>query len=616
MLDRLRNASTGLLGRLVIAALVVALGFFGTQSIFGGAGNIVASVAGEEITAQQFQVRYQAAARQYGGRVPAELPQSVLYQLVSSAVLDAEVRKLGLAISEQELGRAIQANDLFANRGVFDRLAYDNIVRTYWGSEAAFLAEWGPQEVRAQLLETLAAPLVDLPNAYLRIPYQFEGERRDLRYVTLTEATLGEIPEPTEEQITAYYTANPNNWNAPETRTALVLSLTRTGLAEPDILTEEELRAVYLDRQNQFGDPETRHIWQQVLSADRANAVQALLDAGQTYEQLIAANEIAPNDVGTVPASFFTANRAIADAAFSLEAGDTVIVQGAIGRTLVHVSEINPAVIPPFEEVEAELRQTVAEEQAVERIASLREEVEDRRGGGASLTEISAAIGVPLQTVTIDQAGNDGLGEPIPDLPGGQALATGMFNSDVGLADAPIDLRNTGVVWYEVTEVTPPHQLPVEDVRERVIEQWHAAQVRTGLQDLSNSIQRRVRAGEDIAAVAAELGLDLGLAEGITRVSSANETLSSQAILSAFNGPEGLVVPAPTPDGLGVLVIEVAAVDVPEIPEDADPTPQMIETATAWENDLVGAYVNDLLGRAGDIRQYPNLINQITGIVP
>ncbi|MGE3720086.1 MAG: SurA N-terminal domain-containing protein, partial [Bauldia sp.] len=527
MLDRLRTAAGGIGGKVVMGLLVIGLAFFGITGIIGGgAGTEVATVGAVTIDANTYQRRYDLYVQQYSQSIGIALtpvlqeqlnvPTAALMTLVRDAAVTNEAMQLGLGISDAQLGRRIQTDPNFAPGGNFSRGTYDNFIAQLYGSERAYLAERRPQELRDQL-ESSLVPLSSLvASNYARLYYQYANELRDIAFVHLTEANLGPLPDPTEEQIAAYYAANTDAYNAPESRTARILDLTPAGLADPTTVTDEEVRVAYDDRLAELTSPETRRVWQQLISAEQATAIQAQLDAGQTFEQLVAAGTIAPAEPQLQPATAFTANPAVGEAGFAMALGETRIVAGRLGQTIVHVSEIVPGTTPPFEEVRETLRQTIAEERAVGTIPDLREQIEDARAAGATLAEVGERFGLATSLITVDAQGNDALGNPIADLPGGTALVNGIFASDIGLADPPIVARG-GAVWFEVAEILPPHQRPLEEVRERVIADWRAADISTRLQQLAQQVLARLQAGEELVTVAAELGFTVETRADLTR---------------------------------------------------------------------------------------------------
>ncbi len=627
MLDALRKRSTGPTARVLIAALVVAFALWGVQGAFnGGSGSVITVVGGREITATEFSRRYQAILNELsqfsGALTPAQAEQLgvsnfVLYQLVQEQTLNDQAAKLRLGVSDTAIAAAIRADPTFWDgTGRFNSLRYDQLVRQIWGTERAYLAERRPQELRAQIANAVAPADLPLAQTWLQAVHEYEAEERTILYAVLTEATLGELPAPTEEEILAQYRDDATQWNAPEARTVLVLEITPTALAIPAAVTEEELRAAYLVRQNEFGTIETRRIWQQLVTADQRTAVETLLAAGLAYDDLITLGEIAPADVGIVGRGFFV-DAAVGDMAFALPAEGTAVVQGRFGLTLVHVGEVHPGVMPPFEEVQDVLRQDIAEDRATAGIPELRDRIEDARAAGATLAEVAARFELTTRTIVLDAAGNDPAGGAIPDLPGGALFITAVFDSDVGLAEEPLDLAGADAyLWFEVLTIRDAYQRPIEEVRDRVIASWHEELVDERLAVLAETVLARLRNNELFYAVAAELTLTLDAESGVKRTAGSAGQMSGAAIDAAFAGPRGQVGSAATADGEGLVVFQVVDVTVPPlVPEliTAEATNDLRETLG---NAVVAAYTLAVQQGLPAIRLNSTLVQRLVGVAP
>lgn len=651
MLDALRKRSGGLVAKILFAVLVVSFAIWGVNDMFrGGSNTTVAWVGKAEISSVEFQRLYQSWAGAYQVTTPAEaesLANYLLQQLVLAAALDDQAIQLKLGVSREGLAQAIYADPAFQmGTGVFNETVYRDLVARNWGNEALYLAEERrPAELREQVRRAVAEVGADLPETYQRLLHEYDNERRSVLYATISAATLGPPPEPTEEEVATYYAQNAGNWAAPETRTVNLFELTPATLADPAAITPEEVAAEYARQLPTLGGPESRHIWwQQNLTAEQAAAIEARLAAGATFNDLLAAGEIAPLDAGTVERGYFT-ERAIAqtviDAAFTLPAGGTAIAAGRFGPTLVHVAEIVPSTAPPLAEVEADIRQDLAEAKVAPLIADLWEEIEDARAGGATLPaaigivneahriarDAAIAAGTPadqvpiplelaIETVVVDAAGNDAAGNPILDLPGRTQLVNAVFLSDVGLADPALDLPGANAfVWYEVAAVNAPHQRTIEEVRDQVVAAWRQQETETRLDAAATAMVERVRAGESFFAVAAEQQLTLATLTDLTRTSTATDPFSDAALAEAFQGALGYVASAPGPLGEGRIVLQVVDVTVPEFTADAIDAEAADALRQGISSDALLFYIYGLQMALGeDVRVNIPLVRQIAGL--
>lgn len=629
MLEAIKRRTNGFTARVVLIVLAILVGLWGVitagGSFFAGNQNAVVTVGNEVVTAQEFTTAFnqqlqvvnfydgyttpQQAEERYG------LTSVVVRQLALEAMVLDQAKQMGLGVSNEALAAQIRLDPNFTDTaGNFNLVNYRTMISQQYGTEAAYLDVRRPAELQGQLRAAISPEQLALPMTYRRILWEYDNEQRDILLALITPSSLGLLPEPTEEQIAAKYADTAATaYQAPESRSIVVLQVNPGTQAEPEAITEEELRAAFAERQATFGTVETRRVYIQVLAGDRATAVQALLDGGQTYEGLVAAIEIAPADQGTVAESYFGANPAVGTAAFALEAGGTTIVDGRFGRTLVHAAEVNPATIPTFEEVADNLRVTLAQERAAVTIRDIRDQVEDARAGGTTLLEAATRFNLTPLTLTIDAQGNDALGQPITDLPGGATLANAVFATEVGYADPPLAGAG-GFVWYEVTAILAPHQRPIEEVRDEVVAAWRRDDASQRMQDLASTVINRVNAGETLLTAAASLGLTLEPVNDVTRATTPTNTLSRNAILAAFNGPSGYIAPAQTTDGEGFVVVLVTDVTTPMFDPTVPPTETETNILTAFQQDLVQGYIRDLAEEYGDLQYNQVLVRQLAGL--
>ena len=137
--------------------------------------------------------------------------------------------------------------------------------------------------------------------------------------------------------------------------------------------------------------------------------------SGTSFDDIAKERKLADADVdlGLVTKSAIL-DPAIADAAFSLPSGEvSQPVQGRFGIALVKVGVIQPGVDPDYGSVANELKKEIAVERARNQVATLRDKMEDERGGGASVVEAAQKLGLSAVTIdAVDRSGKTPAGQP------------------------------------------------------------------------------------------------------------------------------------------------------------------------------------------------------------
>lgn len=624
MLDQLRRGAGTVIAKIFIAVLVVSFGIWGIADIFRGFGANQLAMAGDtEITAQQFQRDYERLMRNLGrstGRIitPADarrlgVPHQVLGRLVTDALLNDAASDLGLDVSNDTLAEKIRDDKTFAGAsGKFDRRLFEQILAANGYNEKLFVAEQRQATRRRMLSDALVGGLAP-PKPYLQALNRFQNEERTVDWIELGQDAAGPIPDPTPAELDAFFSANRDRFRAPEYRAIDYLALTPEAIADPSAVPEEDVRAAY-ERSGSFGEPERRHV-QQIVFTDRARAEQTLaaLQEGKDFDTVLKelGRSTSDVDLGLVERGDIV-DPAVAEAAFSLEAGGTTLVDGRFGPVLVRVTKVEPAHKRPFEEVEPELRHQLAVERARDEVLGLYDSIEDAFAGGATVAEVASRFGLEAGSVAaVDRSGHDPEGAKV-DLPKAPDLLAQVFETDVGVENAPLQLGNTGYLWYRVTGVTPSHDRKLEDVRPEVVKAWTDEQVTKKLDALSEDVVRRVQTGEPLAEIAAELGVEVKQSGPIKRSPADDKTLPAPAVAAAFEGPQGHVASVEAPGG-GRIVLEVTEVKTPAFfAESADVEGLRQELAAALENTLLNDLVNALQREKG-VTVNQRLLDQVVG---
>lgn len=611
MLESLKKRTGSWVARILIVLLVVSFAAWGVSDMFGGTGQQVVGIVGStEISATDYQAEYERQLQAYSeqlGRsltttesIALQIPDLVFDDFVLVAALDEEADRMGLGMSDETVAVAIRGDPAFAGTsGQFNRTVYEQTLRNGGLTEAAYFDIRRGQELRSQIANAVAAD-VTVPDVYDEVMFALQNETRTVRYVTLGPDLVEAPGTPSEEELTAFFEQVADRWQAPETRGASLLALTPEGLAEPGLVTDEEARASYEERLSQFSEPETRHVFQVVFGgADRAAEVAAMLEAGQSFDELVEASEISPTDLGVVTRGQLDAS--VAETAFTLDQGATSgVIEGRFGPVIVHVSEVTAPIVTPFEEVRDQVVQDLAEERAIDEISNLYDQIEDAIAGGAAVADVAALFDLPLTEVpAVSREGTDLAGAPV-DLPGGDELLTAIYESDVGLSNAPVQLDRWSFVWFDVTTATPAYQRPLDEVRDEAIAAWQAETLSGRLGDLADSVVARLGAGESFETVVIDLGLAVPIATaGDVVRGGATPGLSTAAVTAAFDGPVGHVASASADDGQSLLVLQVTESVVPDFDAAAvDPATdeELSEQLTA---DLLEAYLAEVEQRLG-----------------
>ena len=254
---------------------------------------------------------------------------------------------------------------------------------------------------------------------------------------------------------------------------------------------------------------------------------------------------------------------AIGEAVFNVAetGGTTGVVDGPFGPVILRVSDIKAGAEKSLEEMEPEIRKELALTEAYDQVMTVHDNFEDALAGGTLLSEAATQQKLPMRTVeAVDRAGRDPSGKVINDIPGSRDLLQGAFEADVNVELPPINIGSDGYVWYQVDEVTPARQKPLDEVRDQVIADWKAEKANEALGAKATEVADKVKNGESLDMVAAELGVAVEQKYSLKR-GDEDPVFGQAAVEAAFGGPQGLAGVAADAGGQNRIVFKVMSVN-------------------------------------------------------
>jgi peptidyl-prolyl cis-trans isomerase D len=477
----------------------------------------VAWVEGEPIQASTFLDRYRNVARMYqeqsgGDFSPAlarqlGIPEQVVGELVRSRVLLLEARRLGLQVTNTEVGTSIATSPTFQENGVFiGRDAYLSMLRA---------ARLNPRDfedsVRSDLLtEKLRLLITESPHVSdleLREEYRRRNENASLDVWFLTaDSQRGEV-EVTEAEARGRYDAGPEEFEVPEQRRIRYLTLSEQTLAEEVSVRQREIQRYY--NRNLFNyqvgeQAEASHILLQAESESDEDATRTLAarlaERARTGEDFAGLARTYSADEATREAGgalgVFGPEEMVpefSEAVFSMMPGEiSDPVRTDYGYHVIRLDRRQAAETRELSEVEGEIETRLRQEKAATLLTERVLELGERTGGADSLDNLTSdyPLWIPQES-DFFSAGDSVAG------PGSAELSTLAFDLEIGAVGGPIRLP-TGYAFVEVLEERPPHVPDFEEIREQVIATLEGEQAKSLVEEAGQTLRDRVAGGQTI----------------------------------------------------------------------------------------------------------------------
>jgi len=519
MLDLLRGFSKGWVAKILIGLLVLSFGIWGISGsiLFGGQYTVV-QVGDTAVDAAQYRFAYENQllnlSQSAGRRLTRQeadslgLRESVLSQVVAGAVLDENARRMGLGISGTNLATEISSDPNFRDlSGQFSRDRLRRALANAGLSEEDYIQSRKRISMRNQILDGTSASL-NMPAVYSEALKLYQNEERTFQYAAIGPEAVPETPEPSESDLKKYYDENKTAFIAPEYRKLAILKLEPVDVMKPDEVTEEEITAAYENQKSRLRSPERRQV-QQLVFADKASAdsAQQKLADGASFEDIVAENgkNTADIDLGLLTRSELPDEK-VADAAFAANLNEpTDIVEGLFGPVILRITKIDEERTTPFAEIKDTLRNSIAQERAIEDIYASFDAVEDERGAGEQIIATSEKLGLATRTITsVDANGLDIDGNVVADIPQLRELVSEAFQAEPLDDTQAIEIGENGFLWFEVLEITPQRQKTYDEVADEVKEAWVTAETGKAVETIATTIEEKVRGGTEFNSVLAE----------------------------------------------------------------------------------------------------------------
>jgi peptidyl-prolyl cis-trans isomerase D len=522
MLQSIRSKATSWVIKILFGILIVSFAIWGIGDILRGPGAqaTVAQVGDISISAQElgneFRTQIDRLRPVFGGNLDVEkakqmgLLDRTLETLIERAVMQEELKHLGVTVPEETLRRQIASIPAFRNQaGLFDPQRFALVLRQNNMTEAGFVATLRQDMARAQFAGSIGAG-VQSPSALTDLLFRYREEKRVADYVLVETAAMPAPPAPDEAEARAYLDAHKERFSTPEYRAVDLVRVDPAAVAADFKPDEARLKELYEQRLNEFKKPERRTVLQMALKdEDAAKRAKEELAKGKDF--LAVAKEVAGQDEGTTRLGELVQADLppdIAASVFALAAGAAgEPVKTAFGWNLFKVEKIEPAYTETLEQARAKLAADLARDAASGAITKLANKFEDERAGGASMAEAAQRAGLKLvriAAVARDGKGPDG--KPAEGLPAPNAglaeTVKAIFEAPVN-ADAPsLELPDGGIAFVRVTSVTPPAVKPYEQVKDALVQAIVADKRLREAEKAAQAIVDKVKSGRLLPSAA------------------------------------------------------------------------------------------------------------------
>lgn len=612
MMQAIRGRAGSIVVKILFGLLIISFGFWGIADYVQDRPSpetVVAKVGDRQIRANELQQALQPVLErmrsQFGGSIDAKqmkqlgIVDTLLGQLIDRSLLNQEVERLGLEVSDDVVRSAIYDNPAFRGPdGRFDRQLFAQVLSMNRLNEDQLVARLRHDIPRTDLLQAITAG-VAAPQPVIEVLYRHRHETRVADIVNFPVTAVADPGQPSEADLKQFYEANPDLFRAPEYRAFTLASLSPADAKETAEIPEDRLRKEYEERKDELETPEQRQI-QQILapSEEKAKEVEAALAAGKEWQEV--ATTVAGQDPETIDLGLLNRKsipHELGDVAFELPLDQpSMPVKSPLGWHILRVVKIEPGATPSFEEAKPKIAAELQLQEAADRLAKVGNQADDALAAGGKLDELAPKHGLKLTTVAaLDEGGNDPDGKRVALPVASEEVLKTVFTTGQGETSRIADMQDGSIFAIRVDKVTPPQVKPLAEVKDKATAAWQAERKRETAAKQAEALAAAVGPEMPLAKAAGDKGLTLLAAVPLSRTPQHGQTVPPALVAKLFAAKPGDVISMS--DASGGYTAQLKEIQVPETVPEAEAARLSQQLASEVKLDIAGEYTEALRRR-------------------
>jgi peptidyl-prolyl cis-trans isomerase D len=639
MFDLFRSRSTAvrLMLTVMLGLVAVSMLIYLIPNYFDPAANsanpVLAEIGGQKIYAAEVQRMFQTMVTQQGGQVPPEILQSYFPQYVENVInqraLVHQAKRMGLRVTDSEVRDFMMTTFAqFYNNGSLDINAFQTALAQQGATAETVLEDARNNQMLRKVRDMILENTVVTPQEVER-EYRNKYEKASVRYIAISPADLRSKVSATEQEVRDLFEKTKALYNQPAKASFRVIVLEPEKLKAGVEISEQELRSLYASAQDNFRIPERVHARHILVSTQgksdeekkalrkKAEDLLAKVKGGADFAQVARENS---DDPGTRDnggdLDFFGQGQMVYPefdaAAFALKPKEiSNIVTTEVGYHIIQVLEKEPARLTPFEQVRAQLEQDVRERKAAEQVDTVSRKVRtELAANAAGAAEIARKYSGELITVKAAAAG-----DPIPTLGVTPEIDQALAPLQPGGVTDVLAIPGDRLVVAVLDERIPGRPSTFEEAQAQVRDAILNDKAQKLAQDLAKQAEQRLKAREDMNAVAKALGLTVTTSSNFSRTDTIEGLGPAAYLQEAFTAPLATIVGPREIQGRTVIaeIIDRKNADMSNFVFERDQLLQSLKSARAqerlrlFEDSVVAKLIDE-----GEVKIYRDQIQLAT----
>ncbi len=489
MLDIIRRNAASWLMKFILGAIVVVFIFWGVGTFRSQRLDIMAKVNGQKILVEDYQKAYNSTLdrlrRMYKGAISEamlkqmHLKQQVLDQLIDTALVEQEAKKMGIRVTDKEIQKVILSIPAFKQNGSFDNRLYQMALRNA-GLKPVDFEQNVRHEMYLRKVQALLTSGVAVPDAEAAMHYIYENAEINVEFVKIKGDDCLSSVNATDEKLRTWFKSHQEKFRTdPQIKLKYVL-FSREELKKSVNATDAEIRQYYQDHPDEFRLPEMRrasHILLKIpndaskaeLEAIRKKAeeIEKRLKKGEAFASL--AKEYSEDPVSAARGGDLglfkkgTMVKPFDDKVFSMKEGEiSEPIQTNFGLHIIKVTDIRPSRELTLKEVHDRIASQIKAKKTEKMLWDQANKAYDTIIELGSLEAYADSA-----NKTIKETGFFSRKQPSPVLGFNPQVTGAIFSLGKGELSSLMEVPK-GVLIAEVADKKAPYIPPFNEVKDKV----------------------------------------------------------------------------------------------------------------------------------------------------